>query len=176
MARLNQQNVQVIREVVAEAVRSEIDSHISVEIETVAQIVAETYQVMMEQEAREVARAHGKMLETVAMIEEIASRGELDVSTLGEEAEKRAYALAVAMAERAVNYAENDLVCVKEQISIRQQQIAKDNMPNKNRTVLLDLLKQEESLTQRLKEEHRRLASLKLESRGLKLLTNNPTS
>ena len=161
MARLNQQDAQMIRE-----------------------IVTETYRMMMEQEAREIAKVHREMLEAAAMIETIAEQDELDISTLGEEAEKRAYALAVAMAEQAVVYAENDLIEIKKFISEAQIAIAKGGAIRNNIWKTLNewenieqrLLKQEEAATIRLEAERKRLSNLKLESRGLKLLVNDATS
>ena len=155
MARLNQQDIEMIRDV-----------------------VTETYRALMEQEAHEIIKAHSRMLETKAAIEEIAKRDELDVSKLGEEAEKRAYALAVTMAEQAVTYSENDLIEIKKRISEVQQGIASGGARINNiwrsapecQSRLKDLLKQEERATERLTAERARLSSLKLEKRGLKLL------
>ena len=161
MTKLNQQDIQAIRE-----------------------IVAETYRIMMEQEAHEIAQVHGKMLQTTAMIEEIATRDELDISTLGEEAEKRAYALAVTMAERAVCYAENDLIEIKKQISEVQKAVASGGAKFGNywrslsdcEVWLKRLLEQEQKAVERLNSERKRLSSLKLENRGLKLLVTDSTT
>lgn len=185
MAKLNQQDVQTIRGIVNEAVKSGIDAHITTEVATVAQIVSETYQTMMEQEAREIFQVHGKMLETAAMIKEVAASGELDISMLGEEAEKRAYALAVTMAEQAVSYAESGLIETKRQISELQITLTKGGAVqlgdrwysvSEREDWLKRLLRQEEKATERLNGERKRLADLKLNSRGLKLLVNDTTS
>ena len=179
MARLNQQDVQAIRNIVAEVVSGEIDSRQKREAQILAQIVADCYRTMMEQESREVAQAHGRMLETAAMIEDIAARGELDVSTLGEEANKRAYALAVAMAERAVVHAENALIKIKELIEQAQLGVAKGGMINAAgswrsssewKVALKHMIESEKMATERLETERKRLSNLKLSERGLKLI------
>lgn len=177
MARLTQED---IRQIVAEVVSSEIDARQEREAKIMAQIVANCYHKMVEQEAQEMTRAHGRMLETAAMIEDIAARGELDVSTLGEEANKRAYALAVNMAERAVAHAEDALIKIKELISQAQLGVAKGGMHLSGNgawrsgteweSALKRLLESEKMATERLDAERKRLANLKLEGRGLKLV------
>ena len=152
------------------------------DVEAIAGIVIQTYRTMMEQEAREIAQAHGQMLETAAMIEEVAAREELDISTLGEEANKRAYALAVTMAERAVVSAENTLVEIKRMTDRAQIGIAKGGMSDEYghwctssdwKAALERLLESEKVATERLEAERKRLSDLKLESRGLKLITSS---
>lgn len=182
MAKLNQQDMQVIHNIVTEVVSGEISSRQEWEAQIMTQIVANCFQTMVEQEAREIAQTHGRMLETAAMIEEIAAREELDISTLGEEANKRAYALAVTMAERAVVSAENTLVEIKRLTDRAQIGIAKGGMDNEYghwctssdwKAALKRLLESEKVATERLEAERKRLSSLKLESRGLKLITSS---
>ena len=149
------------------------------ERQEIAEIVTEVYQIMMEKEAQEITQIHGRMLETVAMIEELATRDELDVSKLADEANKRAYALAVTMAERAVGYAENNLIEIKKLISEVENGIANKkgvrignywHSAPECEGWIKELIEQEKKVAKRLEDEHSRLASLKLEGRGLKLI------
>ena len=181
MAKLKQEDLQAIeklvKEAVAEAVPAAVDSAFDAErqaeVYTIAQIVAETYRAMAKQEAAELARAHGRMLEAAAMIEEVASRGELDVSMLGDEANKRAYALAVAMAERAIVHTESALSEIREYIEEAEVLAAAGGCSDgkKSNLRLLSrewgdrakrLLVQEKAVAERLETERQCLANLKL--------------
>lgn len=187
MANLTPEDLEVIKELVREAVAestletmsSVFEEEREVEAHIVAQIVAETYRIMAEQEAIKIAEAHGKMLEVMAMIEDIASRGELDVSTLGEETYKRAYALAVMTAERSVVRIEGELSKLKDLIIEAEMAIAyggnvtpegiEANYHNRYKwdvkcweDRLRNLLKQEAVITRRLESERQRLANLRI--------------
>lgn len=174
---------ELVRETVAETVPEAMSSVFENERETethiIAQIVTETYRVIIEQEAIEVARIHGKMLELTQMILEITSRDHLDVRVIGDEANKRAYALAVMMAEQSVIRNEDELATIDGLIAEGEMAVingghvaptgVESTYENRKKwdvrrweSRMRTLLKQRDIVANRLDAERQRLFNLKL--------------
>ena len=187
MANLTSEDLEIIKELVRETVAETVPNTMSsvfedereVEAHIVAQIVAETYRAMIEQEALEIARVHGKMLELTQMITEIASRDQLDAEMIGEEANKRAYVLAVMMAEQSIIRNEDQLATINSLITEAEMALidgghvtptgVESNYESRKRwdtrrwdTRRKNLLRQRDVVIYRLEVERQRLANLRL--------------
>ena len=142
-------------------------------------VVVEVWRIAMEEEMRQQVAAVAEMRGLIARIETLAAQGELDISHLAEDAERRAYALAVEKAEQAVIYAESDLDYIRRQRSKKVQLKAEYGG---YQDAISSLAKQEKVASEYLDATRQRLLNLKLESRGMKLLvtdsatTADPTS
>ena len=170
MARLTKED---IRSIVAETIEEQLEAKEDEFLEDFTRVVAETYQILLEEELGAMAKLHAEQIGLAQQIQEIADQKELDISNLATEAEKRAYALAVFRAEEALKLAEGSLADLRAKIASQQEYVNQYTQyvtTDSKKEKLADLLDQEKLLEARVMQARRRLSNLKLGCHGMSIV------